>query len=136
MPASLRWLLALVLLAVGAAAASGAALYLETRHATRITAEAIAGGDVGAGRAAIGRVGCGGCHVIPGVAGANGRVGPPLGGVATRAEIAGILANDPEHLRRWIARPQAVLPGNAMPDQPVSDLEARDIVAYLYTLKR
>jgi cytochrome c2 len=136
MPSSLRWLLALVLLALGTAILSGAVLYLEDRRSTGIHAQAITGGNVEAGRTAIERVGCGTCHVIPGIGGATGRVGPPLGGIATRAQIAGILPNDPRNLQRWITTPQAVLPGNGMPDQPVTSKEARDISAYLYTLKR
>src|SRR5438876_4818296 len=33
--------------------------------------------------------GCGGCHTIPGVAGATGTIGPNLAGVASRTTIAG-----------------------------------------------
>jgi len=134
-PSSLRWLAALVVLAVAGAIASGAVLYLETRHGNQIRAEAITGGDSDAGRRVIARVGCGSCHVIPGISGATGRVGPSLQGIATRATIAGVLSNDPAQMRRWLQHPQAVLPGNGMPDQPITDREARDVAAYLYTLK-
>ena len=135
MPSSLRWLAALVVLAVASAIASGAVLYLETRNSNQLRAEAITGGNSDAGRRVIARVGCGSCHVIPGVTGATGRVGPSLQGIATRATIAGVLSNDPSQMRRWLKHPQAVLPGNGMPDQPITDREARDVAAYLYTLK-
>ena len=78
--------------------------------------------------------GCGSCHAIPGVRGAEGVAGPPLAGWARRAFIAGALPNRPEHLVRWIADPQAVEPGTAMPDVGAPDQDARDMAAYLFTL--
>lgn len=79
--------------------------------------------------------GCGSCHTIPGVARADGTVGPPLTNFASRSYIAGKLPNNAGNLQRWIQSPQSVVPGNAMPDLGVSDADARDIVAYLYTLR-
>jgi len=136
MPSSLRFLAALVLLSIGTAVAAGAILYLQARSRTQASAEAITGGRVDAGKAAIARYGCGSCHEIPGIAGANGKVGPALGGIATRVEIAGIRTNDPADMVLWLRHPQAVLPGNGMPEQGVTEGDARDIAAYLYTLKR
>lgn len=78
--------------------------------------------------------GCGGCHTIEGVRGADGLVGPPLSGIATRGYIAGVLPNSPGNLIRWIRDPQAVDPLTAMPTLGVSEQQARDIAAYLYTL--
>ena len=46
--------------------------------------------------------------------------------------IAGVLPNTPENLVHWLRSPQAVVPGNAMPDVGLSDAQARDIAAYLY----
>ena len=46
-----------------------------------------------------------------------------------------MLRNTPANLVRWIREPQAVVPGNAMPDMGVSEADARDIAAYLYTLR-
>ena len=46
-----------------------------------------------------------------------------------------MLRNSPANLVRWIRDPQGVVPGNAMPNMGVSDAEARDIAAYLYTLR-
>ncbi len=65
----------------------------------------------------------------------KGNVGPPLLGIGDRSFIAGMLSNEPANLIRWIRFPQSVVPGNAMPNMGVSDQEARDIAAYLYTLR-
>ena len=79
--------------------------------------------------------GCGGCHTVPGVDRANGLVGPPLTRFGARSYIAGELPNNAENLRHWIQNPQSVEPGTAMPNLGVSEVDARDIVAYLYTLE-
>jgi cytochrome c1 len=79
--------------------------------------------------------GCGSCHVIPGIAQANGLVGPPLTHFAKRAYIAGEVANNPEFLTQWIAVPQSIEPGTVMPNLGVSYGKARDIATYLYTIK-
>jgi cytochrome c len=93
------------------------------------------GGNAQRGPVAIQRYGCGTCHTIPGVKGANGRVAPPLLWFAERAFIAGEVSNTPEHLITWITVPQAIEPGTDMPNLGVTDEEARDIAAYLYTLR-
>lgn len=36
---------------------------------------------------------------------------------------------------RWLEHPQRVVPGNGMPEQGVSGRDARDMTAYLYTLR-
>ena len=76
--------------------------------------------------------GCGSCHMIPGVAGADGRIGPNLAGIDERWSIAGRLPNTPANLVRWIMHPQEVDPGTLMPDLGVPAQQARDIAAYLY----
>jgi cytochrome c len=95
----------------------------------------VPGGDPQRGERAIERYGCGACHVIPGVPGARGAVGPPLTSFAKRTIVAGRLSNTSDNLTRWIRDPQAIEPGTAMPDLGVSDADARDIAAYLYTLQ-
>jgi cytochrome c len=79
--------------------------------------------------------GCGGCHDIPGIANADGNVGPPLHHIGTRSYIAGFLRNSPDNMAFWIQYPQTVLPGNAMPQMGISQSDARDIAAFLSTLK-
>lgn len=93
------------------------------------------GGNPKVGVALIQKFGCGTCHTIPGVADADGQVGPPLNAIARRVYLAGKLRNTPDNMVTWLKDPQAVVPGNAMPDMGVSQEQARDIAAYLYTLQ-
>jgi mono/diheme cytochrome c family protein len=91
--------------------------------------------DAGRGRKAINQYACATCHRIPGIVGANAPVGPPLERIGARGLIAGALPNTPENMARWLRHPQAVNPKSAMPDLGVSERDARDIAAYLATLK-
>lgn len=95
----------------------------------------VSGADASRGRAAIRSYGCGSCHMIPGVRDAQGTVGPPLLAWGRRTFIAGEAPNTPDQLVRWIRTPQAIEPGTAMPNLGVNDQDARDIAAYLYTLR-
>ena len=97
-------------------------------------AAALTGGDPRAGREKARAYGCGACHAIPGVAGANSLVGPPLAGIGGRMYIAGVLTNTPQHLVRWIQDPPSVDSATAMPNVGVTARDARDIAAYLYSL--
>ena len=83
------------------------------------------------GKVAMGQYGCPSCHVIPGIAGAEGTTGPPLTGIATRGFIAGVMPNTPDNMVRWIMDPPAVDSLTAMPALGISDTLARDIAAYL-----
>jgi cytochrome c2 len=98
-------------------------------------ARALTDGEPSRGIAAIGRYGCGSCHEIPGIRRATGTVGPPLAGVARRTYLAGHVSNTPQDMVRWIQHPQQLEHGTAMPEMHVSDADARDIAAYLYTLR-
>jgi cytochrome c1 len=98
-------------------------------------AEALTGGDVRRGKLAVGHYGCGACHVIPGIGRATGTVGPPLDRIAMRQYLGGHLPNTPGNMVRWIRQPQSVDPKNAMPDLGVSEQDAADIAALLYTLR-
>ena len=98
-------------------------------------AAALTGGDPWRGPALLRKYGCQSCHTIPGVVGANGLVGPPLAGIASRSYIAGVLPNAPDNLLRWIQDPKGVDPKTAMPNTGVTPSDARHIAAYLYTLK-
>jgi cytochrome c len=97
--------------------------------------ERVPGGDPARGKRTTVAYGCGSCHVIPGVPAAEGRVGPPLTDLADRTFIAGRLRNEPVGLVRWIREPRAVDPSTAMPNLGVTDRDARDIAAFLYTLR-
>ncbi len=84
------------------------------------------------GRSLMASYGCGSCHTIPGVPGADAMAAPPLGQFYERSYIAGQLSNTTENLIKWIQDPQEIDPGNAMPDLGVTQEEARDMAAYLY----
>lgn len=100
-----------------------------------VTAAALKG-NAEAGKRAIGQYLCATCHLIPGITGAGKHVGPPLDGIATRKYIGGVLPNTPENMMRWLQDPKRIDPLSAMPALGVKDQDARDIAAYLYTLKR
>jgi cytochrome c len=105
------------------------------RGAVREEAVTLTGGNPDSGMAAIGRYGCGSCHDIPGIRSARGTVGPPLGRIAVRTYLAGRLSNTPANMMQWIQHPQHVERGTAMPEMGVTEVEARDITAFLYTLR-
>jgi mono/diheme cytochrome c family protein len=95
----------------------------------------IADGDAARGREVVARIGCGVCHAVPGVAGARGRVGPPLEGFGARSFIAGTIPNRPDLLMRFVRDAPSLAPATAMPDLPLSEAEARDVAAFLLTLR-
>lgn len=103
-------------------------------EAPSIPARAIAGADPGQGRAVAQAIGCGACHQIPGVDWPRGRVGPSLEGFGGSPLIAGQFPNEPETLVRWLRNAPSMSPGTGMPPIPLSEQEARDVAAYLYTL--
>ena len=80
--------------------------------------------------------GCAACHAIRGTP-ATGQIGPDLTHVGGRLSVgAGILRNEPDTLRDWLARTGHVKPGVHMPAfgmLPDADLSA--LAAYLHALK-
>ena len=92
-------------------------------------------GDPDRGVSAMQQYACTTCHLIPGMVGSRAYVGPPLTGIAGRKYLAGTLPNSPENMLRWIRDPKGISPATLMPDLSVSEDHARDIVAYLFTLK-
>jgi len=102
---------------------------------SRASANPVPGGDPARGRTAIEAMGCGACHEVAGVPGAHGMVGPPLTTVAKRSMLAGELPNTPDNMMRWIEDAPSVEPATAMPNLHVTPQSARDIVAYLYTIR-
>ena len=95
----------------------------------------LTGGNAKRGVTSIHEYGCGSCHTIPGVMDARSKVGPDLSGVASRVYIAGVLTNSPDHMVDWIRNPQGIDDKTAMPNLGVNARDARDIAAYLYTLR-
>ncbi len=86
------------------------------------------------GRALIQVHSCGACHTIPGIRSAVGDVGPRLDRMRLGIYVAGTLPNTPQNLVFWIANPKKVDPQTAMPDLGLSESDARDIAAYLYSI--
>ncbi len=76
--------------------------------------------------------GCGTCHVIPRIEGADGLTGPPLTAMARQAYVAGVAPNTPEALFRFIMSPQEIDPRSAMPDLGIGREDAAAIAAFLY----
>ncbi|MGB3068557.1 MAG: cytochrome c [Ottowia sp.] len=87
------------------------------------------------GKALLAQYQCGSCHTIPGIPAARGQVSQTLRAWSQRSYIAGRLPNRPDTLARWIANPQAVVPGASMPAMGVSPDEARAMAAYLFSLE-
>jgi cytochrome c len=80
--------------------------------------------------------GCNVCHIMPGVEGAQGSLGPSLAGVATRPAISmGTVPNNPQNLTKFIQDPPSLNPQSTMPPMGIPDTDAQDITAYLLTLK-
>lgn len=67
---------------------------------------------------------CSACHSL---GGAGGNVGPALDGVGNKFDAA--------YLSKWIADPQTIKPGTAMPKLPLTDTERQEMVEFLSKLK-
>lgn len=93
------------------------------------------GGDPDRGKVLIAAYHCGACHTVPGITGAQGVVAPPLTQFALRTFIGGEVPNTPANLVRWIQDPRQIEPKTAMPKLGLDESEARDVAAYLYTLR-
>lgn len=99
-------------------------------------ADAPPAGNAERGKALAAQYGCNVCHAIPGVEGPQGSLGPSLEGVASRAAISyEKVQNTPENLVKFIQNPQALNPQSSMPPIGLTDADAKDIAAYLLTLK-
>ena len=78
---------------------------------------------------------CATCHTIRGTKAAS-RVGPDLTHVGSRMTLAaGTLPNTAPHLATWLSDPQAVKPGNRMPQVPMTDADRAALIAYLRRLQ-
>lgn len=113
---------------------AAATLVLTARQSSSDVSHRITG-DVQRGQQTIVRLECGVCHVIPGIPGARGRVGPSLAAYRRNVYIAGRYPNLPEVLVRFVRDAPSLAPDTAMPSIAMSEREARDIAAYLYSLE-
>jgi cytochrome c oxidase subunit II len=75
------------------------------------------------------------CHTIRGTS-AGARTAPDLTHLGSRPTIAaGVLPNTADALERWLRDPQAVKPGNKMPNPGLSAEDRAALIAYLGSLK-
>ena len=98
-------------------------------------ARMLTGGDPARGAAMMRPYGCARCHTIPGIEGADGQIGPPLAGIANRMYVGGVVTNTPDNLIQWIVDPKSIDAKTAMPSVGLTQDQARDVAAYLYTLR-
>jgi cytochrome c len=124
----IRWVFATTVVLIGVVAF----IVYNPLRVTQTHIWVVEGGDPRAGAEAIVEYGCSSCHVISGIRRATGRVGPKLPQIQEQIYIGGVLPNTPENMVRWIQDPQEHCPATAMPDLGVTQLDARDIAAYLY----
>jgi cytochrome c oxidase subunit 2 len=90
---------------------------------------------VKAGRSAFLSQSCVNCHRIRGTP-AQGGYAPDLTHLMRRDTLAsGMVPNNAEELRRWVADPQAIKPGCLMPAFGLTGRQRDDIVRYLLTLR-
>lgn len=78
---------------------------------------------------------CVNCHAIKGTI-ASAQIGPDLTHFASRKQLgAGIAANTPGNLRRWLRDPQQVKVGVKMPNFKFTDEQLTQLADYIETLK-
>jgi cytochrome c2 len=123
----------ILLILIGASVYAG--YRMKSDRDARARAVALTGGDPDLGLRLTRRYGCAGCHIIPGIPDAQGRVGPTLQAYAVRIYVGGVVPNSPDNLIRWIENPRSIDPKSAMPVTGISRDEARHVAAYLYTLR-
>jgi cytochrome c1 len=78
--------------------------------------------------------GCPACHTLQGVPSASGAVGPNLTNISLRPTLAGeTIQNSPATMARWIVNPAAVKSDAKMPALGLTDQEAQDVMAFLWS---
>jgi cytochrome c len=127
-----RWNVVGAIVVLAALAAAAGSLW-QMQHRSANIAVALTGGDIARAPDLIRRYGCAGCHTIPGIPGGDGQVGGPLKDVRQRVYVGGVIANSPDNMIKWIVSPQTFSPRSAMPATGISEAEARDVAAYLYS---
>jgi cytochrome c1 len=127
------WRIVVLPLGLLALLMAGGAWRVVSQEQQEKLARTLAGGDSSRAPMLLTRYGCGGCHTIPGVPGADGRVAAPLQALRERVFIGGGVArNTAENLVAWIVDPESFSPRSAMPRTGITEAEARDVATYLY----
>jgi len=89
--------------------------------------KSLVGGEPGRGEALVEKVGCLGCHRLPGADGEASDFGPPLENLGSKIQKG--------WLYDWLRDPQRYHPETRMPSLRLSEQEAADIEAYLLSLR-
>ena len=97
------------------------------------TTEPLSGGNPRVGQQLIAAYGCAACHQIKGIAHADSHVGPSLENIRDSGYVGGVLPNSADNIVKWITHPREVSPRTAMPELGVTEAQARDMAAYLYS---
>lgn len=87
------------------------------------------------GRRAMYQHACLGCHEVPGLTQSPVHIGPSLDGMARRQRIAGVLDNTPDNMAQWLLHTQRIKPNSAMPTMDMTEPTARDMAAFLESLR-
>lgn len=134
MPSMSAWyrLAGVMLIGVAPLLVAASVYSAKERSKRQAMAMAMTGGDPALAPPIFRQYGCSGCHTIPGIPGADGKVGGPLQGLSQRVYIGGVANNSADNLVAWIVSPQRFSPNSAMPATGVSAAEARHLAAYLY----
>jgi cytochrome c oxidase subunit II len=91
--------------------------------------------NIEAARATFLSLSCVNCHTVSGTP-AVGTFGPDLSHLMSRARLgSGVIRNTSDNLRAWVKDPQAIKPGNMMPNMQLNPLELDEVVTYLSSLK-
>jgi cytochrome c oxidase subunit II len=96
---------------------------------------AVAAPQAAQARAAFLGMACVNCHTVRGTP-AHGTFGPDLTHLMSRGTLAsGMIPNTAGTVFAWVGHPQAIKPGNLMPDMQLNDKELEQVAAYLSTLR-
>jgi cytochrome c oxidase subunit 2 len=97
--------------------------------------DSISDSHIEAARATFLSLSCVNCHTVSGTP-AAGTFGPDLSHLMSRARLgSGVIQNTPDNLRAWVKDPQAIKPGNLMPNMQLNSRELDEVVTYLSSLK-
>jgi cytochrome c len=89
----------------------------------------LTGGDPTRAPEILRQYGCVACHTVRGVAAAGGLLGPDL------SDPEKLLTKNPQALIDYIVNPKELNTKTVMPRTGISRAEARDVVAYLFSLR-
>ncbi|HVS33798.1 MAG TPA: c-type cytochrome [Thermoanaerobaculia bacterium] len=104
------------------------------KPATSTAPPAASVGDSARGKELMNTFACSGCHVIPGIE-MGGTLGPSLEGWANKPAINRKFPNTADNMIQWLQNPQSMDPQTTMPGVGANPIDARDMTAFLFTLK-